>query len=194
MIKLASTLAIALLLAGCVSTYTFEGKKYENERDFQVAIDAEKSSALDKVKPYNKPITNRKLIAALPGEQAFYSENAKRHKAITGKDIMGLAVEQNTNLSKANYKMIRIFFEGVAKKGIYSSVDIKDMPGVTVSIEPSEDYDVIYFTEPSVGSGQIFYSSVKHGKQVFAYDRSGSGVAAKLDAFIEAVQALAIRD
>lgn len=194
MIKLASALVITVLLTGCASKYTMEGKVYANDKEFQAAVDLEVSSALNQVKPYGKPLTKKKLVAALPSEQAIFAENAKRHKAATGREIMGLATEQNTNLSRAAYKMTRVFYEGAEKKGIYSSFEIKDMPTMTVSIEPSDDYDVIYFTEPGVGSGQYFYASAKHGKQVFAYDRSGVGVIPKVNAFVDAIQSLAIRE
>lgn len=90
--------------------------------------------------------------------------------------------------------MTKVFFEGVQKRGIYSSVEIRDAMSMAVSIEPAQEYDVLYFTEPAIGSGQYFYSSVKHGKQVFAYDRSGEGVIAKVNAFIEAAQVQAIKD
>ena len=107
---------------------------------------------------------------------------------------MGIGIEQNNNMSKFAYKMTKVFFDGVQKRGIYSSVEIRDMPSMAVSIEPSQEYDVLYFTEPSVGSGQYFYASAKHGKQVFAYDRSGEGVTAKVNAFIEAAQVQAIKE
>ena len=62
------------------------------------------------------------------------------------------------------------------------------------SLEPSKEYDVIYYTEPSVGSGQYFYASIKHGKQIFSFDRSQTGPDGKVKAFVEAIQALAIRE
>jgi hypothetical protein len=68
------------------------------------------------------------------------------------------------------------------------------MPAMSVSLEPSSDTDVLYYTEPSQGTGQWFYATTKHGKQIFAYDRSGAGSTAKVHAFIDAVQALAIRE
>ena len=62
------------------------------------------------------------------------------------------------------------------------------------SLEPTNDYDVMYFTSPGVGAEQYFYASTKHGKQVFAHDKSGLTSAAKVNAFIDAMQALAIRE
>lgn len=194
MIKLFAAFIIAILFTGCAATYTLGAKKYENEQSFQAAIESERLEAIQQVKPLPSALTTKKLIAALPSESAIYEENSKRHTLITGRPLFGIAIEQNKNLSKAAYKLNRVFFEGLEKKRVYTTVEILDMPSMSVSIEPSIEYDVIYFTEPSVGSGQYFYASAKHGKQVFAFDRSGDGVTAKVNAFIDAAQAQAIRD
>lgn len=194
MIKFLSSLGLALLLSGCASTYTLEGKKYDNEQAFQAAVDNERTQAVAQVQPLPAPLTKKKLIAAFPSEQALHAENSRRHTAIAGRPPMGLAVEQIANISKSNYKLTRVAFEGVQKRGIYSEVEIREMPSMVVSIEPSMDYDVLYYTEPSIGTGQFFYSSVKHGKQIFAFDRSGEGVTGKVKAFVEATQVQAIKE
>lgn len=194
MIKSIATIGLALALSGCAATYTLGTKKFDNEQAFQAAVENERAQALSQVQKLPAPLTKKKLIAALPSEQALYAENSRRHTAVTGKPLMGIGIEQNNNMSKFAYKMTKVFFDGVQKRGIYSSVEIRDMPSMAVSIEPSQEYDVLYFTEPSAGSGQYFYASAKHGKQVFAYDRSGEGVTAKVNAFIEAAQVQAIKE
>ena len=194
MIKFITTVGLALILSGCAATYTLGTKKFDNEQAFQAAVEDERNQALSQVQKLPEPLTKKKLIAALPSEQAIYAENSRRHTATTGKPLMGAGIELYTNLSKSAYKLTKVFFEGVQKRGIYSSIEIRDMMSMAVSIEPSQEYDVLYFTEPSVGSGQYFYASAKHGKQVFAYDRSGEGVTAKVNAFIEAAQVQAIKD
>lgn len=194
MIKLVTTLGFIIALSGCVSTYTLDGKKYDNETTFQAAVENERSGAISQVQPLQIPLTKKKLIAALPSEQAIYTENSRRHISTNSRPLMGIGIEQNANLSKSTYKMIRVLFEGVQKRAIYSSVEIRDIPSMAISLEPSPDYDVLYYTEPGVGTGQLFYSSVKHGKQIFAYDRSKEGITAKVNSFIEAVQVQAIKD
>ena len=194
MIKSLATLGFAFALTGCAATYTLGTKKFDNEKAFQAAVEDERNQALSQVQTLPAPLTKKKLIAALPSEQTLYTENSRRHNVATGKPLTGIGIEQNTNLSKFSYKMTKVFFEGVQKRGIYSSVEIRDAMSMAVSIEPAQVYDVLYFTEPAIGSGQYFYSSVKHGKQVFAYDRSGEGVIAKVNAFIEAAQVQAIKD
>lgn len=194
MIKKFATFGLAIALAGCASTYTLGGKKFENQEAFQAAVESERAMAIAQVQTLPAPLTKKKLIAALPSTETLYEENARRHTAQTGQPLGSLAVEQNTNLSKSGYKLTRIFFEGVQKRGIYSSVEIRDALSMVVSLEPSAEYDVIYYTEPAISSGQFFYSSIKHGKQVFSYDRTSSGVTGKVNSFIEAVQLQAIKD
>lgn len=90
--------------------------------------------------------------------------------------------------------MIKDFFEAIQKRGIYKSVVINETSTTVNSLEPARDYDVMYYTEPGIGSGQMFYASSKHGKQVFAYDRSGITGKDKVRAFVEAAQTLAVRE
>ncbi len=195
MTKKCFLLAAAIFLAGCnATTYSFNQKQYNGEQAFHTAVSAEIAEALAPITPLPVPLTKKKLIGVLPSHQAIFEENGRRHAALTGKELTGLQVQLNQNISIANQRLGRVFFEGVQKKGIYSSVEIREFPSMAISIEPSADYDVLYYTEAAANSGQYFYASAKHGKQVFAYDRSGVASAAKVSAFIDAAQAQAIRD
>ena len=62
------------------------------------------------------------------------------------------------------------------------------------SFEASADTDVLHYVEPVLGSRQWYYTSLKNGKQIFAYDQSSPTMPGKLLAFVDAVQAQAIRD
>lgn len=194
MIKSLAVIFLAASLSGCAANYFLDGKKYNDEVSFQNAVESQRSNGVNQVTQLPAPLTKKKLIAALPSEETLYAENARRHAASTGTPLTGIGLEQNRNMSKFAYKLTKVFYEGLQKRGIYPEVTIKDMPSMAISLEPSAEYDVIYMTEPSVGSGQYFYASVKHGKQVFAYDRSSVGIDAKVNAFIDAAQALAIRE
>jgi hypothetical protein len=111
-----------------------------------------------------------------------------------GREAMGLALDQYRNLAKSHFKLVKVFFEAVQKRGIYSVVTINETGTMVNSLEPTNEYDVMFYTEPGIGAGQYFYASSKHGKQVFASDRSGTTPTAQTNAFVEAVQALAIRE
>lgn len=194
MIKFLSPLILAGILSGCAATYTLDGKKYNNSAEFQSAVESKRNAALNSISPLQKTITPKKLIAAIPSEQALYTENIRRVTAANGAAPNGVALEIIENLTKSNYKLTKIFYEATLKRGIYSSVEIKEMPSMAITLEPSNEYDVIYYTEPSISSGQYFYASSKHGKQIFAFDRSPEGIDGKVKSFIEAIQVQAIRD
>ncbi|MBB6557350.1 hypothetical protein HNP48_000014 [Acidovorax soli] len=195
MIKKTLMLAAAVLLSGCAAnTYTLNQKQYSGEKAFHTAVSADVAESLASVTPLAAPLTKKRLIVAFPSQQAAFEETGRRHAAIAGREASGVQLELYKNLSIANNRLTRVFFEAIQKKGIYSSIEIRELPSVVISIEPSVDYDVLYYTEAAANSGQYFYASAKHGKQVFAYDRSGVTSAAKVSAFIDAAQAQAIRE
>ncbi|GEM_PF-1195780 len=186
--------AAAVLLSGCAAFYTLEGQRYNSAEEFQRTVDSHAAAAVAAVAPLPSPLTKKKLIFAIPAEATVYQENVRRSTVTNGRAPTGLGAEMVTNLTRANYKMMKVFYDVVQKKGIYPSVQFMDMPSMAISLEPSADTDVVYYAEPSQGTGQWFYASAKSGRQVFAYDRSGAGPTAKALAFIDAVQAQAIRE
>lgn len=195
MIKFFGVLTLSAALTGCANNnYTLNNQQYSGEEAFLVAVNTDRANRLSEVKPLAGPLTEKKLVALLPSEQALRAENtSRRNKAVT-RNITPHETKLIDTLATANYQLLRAFFEAVEKRGIYKSVEIRDAGSVMVSAEPAADYDVMYYTEPVTGSGQFFYASAKYGKQVFAYDLSGGTPQAKSTAFVEAVQALAIRN
>jgi len=192
--KLILTLLAASALAGCVNTYNLDGRLYKGESDFQTAVNQSNSGALSQVKKLPAPLTEKKLVALMPSEAALLAENTKRIVTATRSAPQGQHAVIIENLTRSNYKMTRVMFEALEKRGIYKEVEIRDASSMSVSAEPSPEYDVIFYTEPALNTGQYFYSSSKHGKQIFAYDRSGEGPVNKINAFIEAAQSMAIRN
>lgn len=193
MIKISSIILLSIFLTGCSTTYTLDGQKYESPAAFQNAVESQRLSAIGSVKKLPAPLNPKKLIAALPSEQTLYEENIRRITKNNGTAPTGVTLELIVNLTKSNYKLTRVFYEAVQARGIYSEVEIREMPSMAISLEPSKDYDVIYYTEPAQNTGQYFFTSTKHGKQIFAFDRSVVGIEAKTNSFIEAVQAQAIK-
>lgn len=196
MIKLKLCLSAAMLfvLSGCTSTYYLEGKEYKDETSFQQATDQLHRESLAQITPLPMPLTSKGLVYAFPSEEAIYNENIRRHISTTGAPPTGIAVDQYRNLGKHASKSLKAIAEAIRKRGVFTEVRLIETETMVNSIEPSDSYDVMYYTEASVGSGQTFYASTKHGKQVFAYDRSGSTPTAKTNAIIDAVQTFAIRE
>jgi len=194
MIRKIAIFIAPLLLAGCAQTYILEGQKYESKEAFLLAGNKMNVDAVRQVTPLPQPLTSKKLIMAMPSEKAFFESGVNFITKADGRPPVGANLEVFKNLVAHNYAATKVFYEAVERKRIYSSVAFRDMSSVVISIEPSADTDVIYVTAPDPTSAQWFYGSQKYGKQVFAYDRSGAGAAAKVSAFVDAVQALAIRE
>lgn len=194
MIKKFSILIASVILSGCAVTYTYDGEKYNSKEKFQQAIDSKVSDVLSTITPLPSPVTQSKLIFSIASEAVFLDESTKRFIKAQGTQPTGAAKEILENLSKSNYKNTKVFFDALKKKNIYTSVQFIEMQSMTGSFAASADTDTLYFVEPSQNSGQWFYTSLKHGKQIFAYDRSNPTPAGKVQAFIDAVQAQAIRE
>lgn len=195
MIKLIGCMAVVAFLSGCASNnYMLYNDKYSGEDAFLVAVNTDRTENLATIKPLPAPLTEKKLIVILPSVKAFRAENTNRYNKVNTRNASPQDIKMIDTLALANQKLIRANFEAIDKRGIYKSVEIKDVDSMTTSAEPSELYDVMYYTEADSHSAQTFYSSVKHGKQVFAFDRSGATPALKVQAFVEAAQAMAIRN
>lgn len=194
MIKKIFALAAVLAVSGCANYYTLEGVKYDSKEAFHQAITKANTDALNSIQPLPAPVTKKNLIFGFPSEATIYAESIARTTKQNGQAPSGLLLEQVKNLTKANFDLQKVFADAVQKKGIYASMKYVEMPSMTVSIEPSSGTDVLYFSEPSIGTGQWFFATQKGGKQVFGFDRSGAGATAKVQAYVDAVMAQAIRE
>lgn len=184
----------AITLAGCAATYTYEGQKYTSKKAFHKAVDASFTSALNAITPLSAPLTTRSLIVALPSEASLHAENIRRFKETEGREPIGVSKEIIDNLTISSYKSLKVFYYGVQKRNIYSQVQYVDLDSMNSSLEPSSTTDVLYYVEPARNSGQWFFATAKHGKQIFSYDRTRQGPVGKLNGFNEALQVMAVRE
>jgi len=194
MIKRFLGLVAFVTLGGCAVNYTYQGQKYDSKEKFHQAVDSSVSNVISGITPLPTPLTQKKLVFAIPSEATIISESKRRFVTAQGREPNGIALEILENLPKSTYKNIKIFFDGVRKRNIYSMIQFVEMEAMTGSISASADTDTLYMIEPGPNSVQWYYTSLKHGKQIFAYDRSSPTAEGKVQAFIEAVQAQAIRD
>ena len=194
MIRKIFGLGILFLLSGCAVSYFYDGQKYDSKEKFHQAIDSDFRGAMASVTPLPKPLTSKKLLFAMPSEAAMIEEATKRFVKLQSAAPTGQAKEIVENLPKLGYRSIRIVFDAVQKKGIYTSSQIIEMQSMNGSYAASDDTDVLLYIEPSQGSGQWFFTSAKHGKQIFSFDRSSPNTIGKVQAVLEAVQVQAIRD
>ena len=195
MIKnIAGLFVVVAALSGCTTTYTYDGQKYTSKETFHQAVDARVSGVVSGTAPFPSPLTQKKLLFAMPSETTIFNETVRRHVALKGSQPNAQANKIYENLSKSNYKNIKVFFDAIQKKNIYGSAQFIEMQAMTGSFAASADTDALYMVEPAQGSNQWYYTSLKNGKQIFAYDRSNPTLEGKVQAFVEAVQAQAIRD
>lgn len=194
MIKKFVGLIVLVALSGCAATYTLQGQKYDSKEKFQQAVDSSISEMLSGITPLHTPLTQKKLVFAMPSETTLVNETVRRFVATNGRQPNTLQNEMAENLSKSNYKTTKVYFDAIQKRNIFASTQFIDMQSMTGSFAASADTDTLYMVEASQSSSQWFYTSLKHGKQIFAYDRSSPTGAGKVQAFVDAVQAQAVRD
>ncbi len=186
--------SLVLMSTGCAVHYTFEGQKYGSKEEFHRAVESTMDRAVSEIVPFNSPISKKSLIFAIPSQQTIIDESRNRFVAMQGSQPTGNAKEIVDNISISNYRGVKVFFDAVQRKNIFSSVKFVEMKTMTTSFAAADDVDVLYMVEPSRGSAQWFYTSQKYGKQIFAYDRSSPTPEGKVQAFVDAVQAQAIRE
>ena len=195
MIKRLFVVFVSVALGGCASVnYTYEGQKYGSKEAFHQAVDYHVSGVLAGISPLPAPVSKKNLVFAIPSEAALVAESTSRFVKAQGSQPVGSAKEILDNLPKSTFKNIKIFFDAVKKKNIFASAQFIEMPTMIGTLEASSDTDAMYYIEAARGSGQWFYHSSKGGKQIFAYDRSGSTAVGHVNAFLDAVLAQAIRD
>lgn len=194
MIKRFLSLVAVVALSGCAVNYTYEGQKYDSKEKFHQAVDSSISGVLSGIAPLPAPLTQKKLIFAIPSQATLIDESTKRFVKAQGTQPIGSAKEILENIPSSNYKNIKVFFDAVQKKNIFTSTQFIEMQSMTGSFAASADADTLYMIEPAPNSVQWYYTSLKNGKQIFAYDRSSPTSSGKVQAFIDAVQAQAIRE
>lgn len=194
MIKKFVGLIVFAALNGCAVNYTFEGNKYDSQEKFQQAVDSKVIAVLSTITPLPTPLSQKKLVIAIPSEPTLIAESVNRFVARQGTQPTGPAAEIIQNLSKSNFKNTKVFYEAVQKKNIFASTQFIEMKSMTGSFAASPDTDVLFMVEPSQNSNQWYYVTQKQGKQIFSYDRSSPTPEGKVQAFVDAVQTQAIRE
>jgi uncharacterized lipoprotein len=182
MIKKILGLVAVIALSGCAVNYTYEGQKYDSKEKLHQAVDGHVFRTVATITPLPKPLTQKKLIFAIPSEATLFEESKKRYAKSQGTTPTGPAFEILENLTKSNYKNIKVFFDAVQKRNLYASVQLIELQSMNGSLAASTN------------TSQWYYTSLKQDKQIFAYDRSSPTAEGKVQAFVDAVQIQAIRE
>jgi hypothetical protein len=187
---------ICFAIAGCAThaVYFYDGKQYPSADAFYSGIQSLNRPAVDEIVPLPAPVTNRRLAFGFPAPDAVLAGSVRNHTALKGQAPVGLALEQYTTLAQSTALTTRATFDAIQRRGIYKSVRYVPLDSLTSSLAASADEDVLYWYEPAPSAGTWYFVSAKSGKQVFAYDRAQPSVAARMKAFVDALQLQAVRD
>lgn len=181
-------------LTGCASTYTYDGARYPNKEAFEAAVDSKLAKATADVQPLSSPVSKKRLVFAIPSEQLIFRQSAANFAAAQGRTI-GLGEEMIARpVWSASYKGLKAFHDEIVRRNIYAQVRYVELDTMSPDLQATPTEDVFYYSEPKLGSGQWYYTSIRAGKQAFSYDRGGPDMFARTKARLDAIQVYAIRD
>lgn len=191
-------MAVSFVLGGCV-TYTYGGKKYDTQEQVVTAQQENITQLLSGITPLSKPVTNKKLIYIAPGYQAFMAAQEKIDQlaGATRNTVQRGNAEIRAKTAAGNFEFSSAM---IRKRNLYQHVTFIESSSYTVP-EPdvSDDVDAMYITCSYSSDGKSaacgsYYVSKKYGRQIFAYDRSSPDYRERNKAYLQAVEALAIRE
>jgi hypothetical protein len=194
MIKILSICALALVVSGCGTVYTYNGQKYDSKERFLQAAEALNTTVLATISPLKTPLTTKKLIFAIPSALAFTEADKRNYINKVGREPSDQQVETQLIVNRANFIGTRVYGEAIQKRSIYSTISFIEMDSTVGAFAASPDTDTLVLVVPAVNAAQWFYTSHKNGKQVFSYDKSILTHEGKLQAFIDAAQAAVLQD
>ena len=194
MIKTFAILSVIFALCGCATIYSYNGQQYDTKEKYLSAVDAHVSSVLNTITPLPAPLSQKKLVFAIPTVTAFTEQDKRNFITRENKQPTEQQIQIQLNVNQGNVKNIKVFFDAIQKRNIYASTQFIEMDSTTGSFAASPEADTLYLIAPSENSVQWYYTSAKNGKQIFSYDRSSPTAEGKVQAFVDAVQVQAIRD
>lgn len=188
----------SFILGGCV-TYSYGGKKYDTQEQV-VSVQKENTKLLlAEITPLPNSVTDKTLIFVYPGYQAFMVAQEKIDQ-LTG--VMRNIVQRGDAEIKAKTAVGNFEFtaEMINRRNLYKHVSFVESSTYTVpEPEVSDTQDAMYITCSYSSDGKntacgTYYVSKRYGKQVFASDRSSPDYKERNKAYLQAVEALAIRE
>jgi hypothetical protein len=186
---------ISVVIAGCAhAVYYYDGKQYQSADAFYTGIRGANDPAVAEIVPLPAPVTTRRLAFGFPSPETVLAGTVRNHTALKGSAPAGLAMEQYTTLAQGTAIYTQATLSAIQRRGIYKSVRYVPLDSLTASPAASADEDVLYWYEPAANAGTWYFVSAKSGKQVFAYDRAQPTVAARMKAFVDALQLQAVKD
>lgn len=186
----------ALFLAGCGTNiiYNIGDKTYDDPDDFIQAGEENNLAVKRAILPLQKKLTDKKLIIVFASKDAIMANSTAQAEARIKKKLNEDLIENHETMAIYSVNGVKNMYEAASIKGIYSHVVYRETNTLTNSLAPAADYDTLAWYQENGGVGQWFYSSAKYGKQIFVFDQTSKEASVKTEAFLSALQALAIRD
>ncbi|PKO63132.1 MAG: hypothetical protein CVU24_00615 [Betaproteobacteria bacterium HGW-Betaproteobacteria-18] len=185
-----------LFLAGCGTNFIYNigNKTYDDPDDFIKAGEANNLAVKRAILPLQKKLTDKKLIIVFASRDAIVSNSTAQAEARVKKKLNEDFIENHETMATYTVNGVKNMYEAASVKGIYSHVVYRETNTLANSLAPAADYDTLAWYQEAGGVGQWFYSSAKYGKQLFVFDQTSNEASVKTEAFLSALQALAIRD
>lgn len=190
--------ASSFALGGCV-TYTYGGKKYDTQEQVVEAMKENTRQLLSEITPLPKPVTNKTLTYIAPGYNAFMAaqEQIDKLAGVTRNEVQRGNAEIKAKEREANSEFSAAM---IKKRNLFKNVIFVPSSSYT-NPEPviSDEEDALYvscsYSEDGKNAAcETYYVSKKYGKQVFVVDRGSPDYKKRNKAFLQAVEALAIRE
>lgn len=185
-----------VVLTGCGTkyTYTHMDNIYDDEDDFKKAVTVSNAKVKRAILPLSKQLSAKKLIIVFPSMDAIASASMAREQKRLSRNLKSAETEMLQNIAWSNFESVKSNYEITQIRGIYSHVAFRETNTLTNVLAPAADYDTLVWYEETAGMGQWFYSSSKFGRQVFIWDRTSKDQEINTNAYLSALEALAIRE
>lgn len=194
MTRVLALLFVTVALGGCAATYTYNNQRYNSKEEMMAGAEAALARSVNSVVPLPSPPAKRNILFAIPNLPTMVNVSVKTFEQRAGR-MIGLGEQiVLTNVTEVNHRSTKALYEVVVRRNLYPATRYIELDTAAPELQASAGEDVLYYYEPTVGSGQWYYVTAKAGKQVFAFDRGGATMEAKTKAFVDAVQAFALRD
>lgn len=185
----------AMFLAGCGTNYiyTIGDKTYDDADDFIKAGEQSNLAVKRAILPLQKKLTDKKLIIVFASKDAVLANSTAEAEARIKRKLNEDEIENHEAMAIYSSNGVKNMYDAASVKGIYSYVVYRESNTLTNSLAPADDYDTLAWYQEKGGTGQWFYSNAKYGKQIFVFDQTSKDASVKTEAFLTALQALAIR-
>jgi len=185
---------VALLVAGCATQYTFDGKKYSGKDNFLEGTRQIVDEAVESIQPLRTTLVEKNLIFAYPNVSIVKSNELQYYQKRHQKEVPPAQYETLDTLLSGTRIQVEGFAKAIERRKIYQSVKYITIDSVTSIPEPSANTDILYAMAADGKTQQLYYVSKKSGKQIFAFDQAVNNQKERVKSFVDAVQAYALRD